>query len=93
MNTPDCIVSTATAKAAKGGNADSNACVNTPSCGNADATAKARGGNADVTVLALETGKAHAGHGGTAIVTPTGVSCTTHAHAKLIDAAGVKHRC
>src|SRR5207245_7865094 len=67
VNTPDCIVSTATAKAAKGGNADSNACVNTPSCGNADATAKARGGNADVTVLALETGKAHAGHGGTAI--------------------------
>ena len=58
-----------------------------------NATAKARGGTSHVNVLGDETGKASAHNGGTAIVTPTGVSCTAHAHAKLIDANGVKHRC
>src|SRR5207302_381401 len=83
----NCLNSVADAKASKGGSADSNACVSTTGCGGTTAltssTVKARDGTADVTVLGFETGKASAHHGGTAIVTPTGVSCSGHAHAKL----------
>ena len=51
------------------------------------------GGAAHVTVLGNEKGKGVGKDGGVATVTPTGVSCTGDAKAKLIDASGIKHKC
>src|SRR5207244_4447409 len=78
-----CLLDSAKAKAANGGNATSSACVAQTSCFFSVAKATAKGGTSNVNVHNSELGKAKAGAGGSAIVTPTGVSCSGKAHAKL----------